>query len=136
MQFKRESFHVPRKAWLWVLIPIWITLLIASLYQFGNLFESNQPNTSAKYLFLLFFGLCLLVTYLLMGYMYLRWATPLKNKLIDLSYSDHRVLIYRYDRYFVNEALLQKEQIAEKPYTRLSQRDLKDVATRIELESR
>ncbi|WP_145950145.1 hypothetical protein [Paenibacillus sp. Y412MC10] len=136
MPFERKSFRKPAKSWLWLLLPVWFGLLVASIFEVKTLLYVDHPAAPIKYAFLLFFGLCLMATYLLIGYIYLNWATPLKNKLIELSYSDHRVLIYQYNRYFVNEALLQDKQIAIKPYTRLSQRDLKDVAARIGFESR
>ncbi|WP_240416670.1 hypothetical protein [Paenibacillus periandrae] len=127
MDFEGNHFRKPSKYWMWVLIPLGCLLLVITATQLVNLLTVSKPELSAKTYFLLSFAFLLTTIYLSFGYLYLLWATPLKNTLVEIFIKDDRVLVYRFERYLVDESILLNFRIDARPYKKLSQKDLKDV---------
>ncbi|KJD43787.1 hypothetical protein [Paenibacillus terrae] len=129
-------FRRPSKYWFWSLILLESIFLMLTIFQLSLLISTNHPTLTVKTYFLLGFGLLLINTYLFIGYCYLAWATPYKNSLLDVSHKNPQVLIYKFDRYFIIDKVLQQEGLDYKPYKRLSQKDLREVNLLIEKRGR
>ncbi|MGG3152551.1 hypothetical protein ABER99_21870 [Paenibacillus glucanolyticus] len=105
-----------------------------AMFQLNVIVSVDDPDIKMKLFFLISFGFFLITGYMIFGYGYLVWSTPLKNKLVKLTEDNHNVLIYKFDRYFVDEAVLHKMNINPKPYVRLSQKDYRDIICIVENE--
>ncbi|WP_025675981.1 hypothetical protein [Paenibacillus polymyxa] len=119
-------FRKPSRYWFLSLLLLEILLLILTIFLFSSLI-SNHPSLVEKTYFLLGLGLLLINTYLFIGYCYLVWAIPYKNRLLEVSLENPQVIIYKFDRYFIIDKVLQQEGLDNKPFSRLSQKDLREI---------
>lgn len=131
MCFKENYFEIPARMWLWILSPLSLLSLGSTCYFLIKLFE-NKPDMYEKTLFLVCFACFLIFVYLLIGYFYLTWATPLKNRLVTISRDYPNILIFKFNRVFVNEVILHKIGLDPTSFNWLSQKDLREVSKYIQ----
>lgn len=91
------------------------------------MFTSDPPGIPMKLYCIASIFSVFAATYLLSGYRYLVWATPVKNQLYQLAKTNRRVIYMQFNRYFIREDIMLKEELNPRIFEKLSQHDLREV---------
>lgn len=74
--------------------------------------------------------------YLLTGYRYLMWVTPLKNTLYTMQLEGEEIIYFKFNRYFINEKVPLSSQFDPSILKEIKQYDLREICRLVEVSTR
>ncbi|CAM3848428.1 hypothetical protein [Marinicrinis lubricantis] len=121
------NFEPPSPLWKWFLYPMMSFSVIGCLYYTFSLIHADPVNLGVKIKLIASIFALFASSNLLIGYRYLLWATPIKNKLFQLSQKKPDIIQYRFGRFFIAEKILDAELPSHRWFKRLQQKDIQEV---------
>lgn len=125
MQLK--LFNSPSILWPIIVIPLILLLFILNMISLIAFIKVGFLTQQDKFIFSIKIILMMAVSYVLLGYYYQRWASAMKNELLETARENRNILYEKYGRILVDKDICQKTGHNPLPFRRLSQSDLREV---------